>query len=567
MRRVLVLLFFSVCSFAQDNTNPYCGPGNVPAMAQDGVAAPIQRCMFTQISSTPSSNYPKFVGPTDSLPMALSAAVPGDMIVVDPTNVTPVTGKLALPSGTAQQWITIKTASPLIPDEYTKVNPSFAAQLPKIVLQVQNSSIVGGQYVRLIGFEVTRPAGTGIVYNLFSGLGHDVILDRVYAHGTPGDETNRGVMLSNSYNVAIINSWFADFHCMAVAGTCSDSQAIGGGSSTVPDGNYKIVNNHLESSGQEILFGGGAASVVPTDIVITYNEGLKPSLWNPSDPSYVPAIGHDGRPHPWIVKNHIELKNASRVLIEGNRLQNVWGGFSQVGTTFLLTAKNQAGGAGSNICPICAVSDVIIRYNDASYMAQALQIACSASDNKGWPAECARYSAHDNLFDHMQYVGCYECGSFLNAMGSGYNPLAPPPAVLHDVTVDHNTFINGGWITPSTSYNASGANGFLVVSAIPVGNPTATLQNTGLNWTNNIFDTGCCGAYNAGGGTSNCWATPGQNPKTRFAICWPNGSFTGNQFSGLSKYIGSLPWPDGNGVNPSAGANQSLIDAAMAKRR
>jgi len=57
-----------------------------------------------------------------------------------------------------------------------------------------------------------------------------------------------------------VDSFFTDFHCIAVTGSCTDAQAIAGGVGTDPGGPYKIVNNFLEASGENILFGGGPAT-------------------------------------------------------------------------------------------------------------------------------------------------------------------------------------------------------------------------------------------------------------------------------------------------------------------
>lgn len=496
--------------------------------------------MFTQISSTPSSNLPKFVGPTDSLPMALSSAVPGDMIVVDPANDTLITGKFLLPNGDCanQKWITIKSASPLLPDEYTAVTPSFAGNLPKISLNAQNATITGGSCVRLIGFEIRRKAG-GIVYDLISGLGHDVILDRLYVHGTHTDETVRGVSLANSYNVAVINSYFSDFHCLS-PGTCVDSQAIQGGTSSVPDGNYKIANNYLEAAGENILFGGGAAYGPPPDIGIFYNTIAKNPCWNPSEPCYVGT--------KFVVKNLLELKNATRVLIEGNTLAYSWGGFTQVGEIVAVTPKNQSAANGANVCPLCAVTEVTLRYNHASFGAQALQLACIPSPNGGWPAACGDWSIHDNLFDHLQYPTCYQCTQFTNEIANGNGGT-----VLSGVNVSHNTFLNDGWLKVSPTATAA-----LLLAAPPTG-----IQ--GIRFDSNAFDPGNNGIYSTGGGVNNCFSS-GTSIAPLIAKCWPSGSMTGNQFfTTLPLTKARLPWPDGNDV-PSAGADQNAINAAVGKK-
>jgi hypothetical protein len=99
-------------------------------------------------------------------------------------------------------------------------------------------------------------------------------------------------------------------------------------------GPYKIVNNFLEASGENIIFGGGHATSAPADIEIRHNHMFKPLIWMRGQPGFV--SGADGS--PFIVKNLFELKNAQRVLFEGNLLENTWGGFSQAGFGILITA-------------------------------------------------------------------------------------------------------------------------------------------------------------------------------------------------------------------------------------
>ena len=65
------------------------------------------------------------------------------------------------------------------------------------------------------------------------------------------------------------------------------------------------------------MFGGGASQDTSADIEIRRNHFYKPRSWNPADPTYGNI--------PLSVKNHLQLKNASRVLVEGNVMENVWG--------------------------------------------------------------------------------------------------------------------------------------------------------------------------------------------------------------------------------------------------
>ena len=98
-------------------------------------------------------------------------------------------------------------------------------------------------------------------------------------------------------------------------------------------GPYKIADNFLEAAGENILFGGGGAAATPADIQISHNHMFKPTTWMKGQAGYIG--GTTG--NPFIVKNLFELKNAQRVLIEGNIMENSWGGFTQVGFAIVLT--------------------------------------------------------------------------------------------------------------------------------------------------------------------------------------------------------------------------------------
>src|SRR2546430_15629797 len=97
------------------------------------------------------------------------------------------------------------------------------------------------------------------------------------------------------------------------------------------------------------LFGGGAGTATPVDIEIRRNYFYKPSTWHRSDPNYMGI--------PFIVKNNFEIKNGSRVLVEGNVMENSWGGFSQAGFQILLMPKNHG-----NQGHLCDLKDVTVRH-------------------------------------------------------------------------------------------------------------------------------------------------------------------------------------------------------------
>src|SRR5438270_445422 len=79
----------------------------------------------------------------------------------------------------------------------------------------------------------------------------------------------------------------------------ADAQAVAGWNGPGP---FDIVDDELDASGENILFGGSdpqIAQLIPSDIRILYNHVDKPLSWRVGDPSY--AGTH------WSVKNSIEL--------------------------------------------------------------------------------------------------------------------------------------------------------------------------------------------------------------------------------------------------------------------
>src|SRR5262249_21892865 len=256
----------------------------------------------------------------------------------------------------------------------------------------------GANHYRLIGLEVTRESPGATIYNLVQpakdGVMDHIIFDRVWFHGSAQDETTRGILLGGSTNVAVIDSYFNDFHCTAITGSCGDSQAIAGGLGSNPMGPYKIENNFLEGAAETIMFGGGAATVAPTDIVIRHNHMFKPMNCMKGTANFVG--GRDN--HPFSVKNAFELKNAQRVLLEGNIFDGSWGGFSQAGFAILLTPKNQNSSTGASLCPACLVTDVTIRYSLVRHAASGLQIANARNGNGGVPRDGQPYTLPALLF-------------------------------------------------------------------------------------------------------------------------------------------------------------------------
>ena len=80
-----------------------------------------------------------------------------------------------------------------------------------------------------------------------SEVPHDIVVDRCYVHGTATADLQRGIVL-NGARQAVVDSWVSDVHSADI-----DSQAILGWAGPGP---FKIVNNYLEASGENVMFGG-----------------------------------------------------------------------------------------------------------------------------------------------------------------------------------------------------------------------------------------------------------------------------------------------------------------------
>ena len=86
---------------------------------------------------------------------------------------------------------------------------------------------------------------------------------------------------------------------------------------------------------------------------------FKPLTWMPGSPNFIGIR--------FIAKNLFEIKNAERLLFEGNVLENSWGGFSQVGWGIVLTPRGNW----------AADRDITSRYNKISHIGSGFQIAAS----------------------------------------------------------------------------------------------------------------------------------------------------------------------------------------------
>ena len=428
--------------------NAYCDKGDVPKFGdKDGPAQLPKACYYTGLDGTPSPGKQVHVASNSDLHEAVESAKCGDTLLLA-AGASFEIRNLPAKKCDDQHYITIRTDTPdsRLPPEGTRISPAWAgvaslpgrpayAQpaggaaklMPTLIVKVPSGAKLGDHY-RFIGIEWSSPPDTHIARLITTESADHVIFDRNWLHPPDGAEMNKGIgMVQGTHSIAVINSYFSGFYCIARTGTCTDSSALGGGNAEVPVGTLKIFNNFLEASGENILFGGAASEINPTDIEIRRNHLFRPMLWKEGEPGYTPAGGGN----PVIVKNHFELKSGIRVLFEANLMENCWGGFTQTGFSILLTPKSQ-----SNMCPKCEVTDVTIRYNRIRNVAGVIQVANGLSKQGGSTADGGRYSIHDLLVDGLHDEGWKGQGTFAIVVSNA--PL------LHDVSFDHVTaFVTG----------------------------------------------------------------------------------------------------------------------------
>ena len=508
----------------------------------DGPAELPRVHMLSTMADTPAPGNNIAVSAGGNLQNALNAANCGDTITLQAG--ATFTGAFTLPAKACddQHWIIIRTSAPdsALPPEGTRLTPCFGgvASLPgrpalncsstqpvlaKLVFPQPNGSgpviLAGGaNHYRLLGLEITRAVGTGFIGPLISGHGTSadhIVIDRSWVHGTAQDESVAGISLTAMSNFAVIDSYINDFHCTSIAGSCTDAHAVSGGLGSLPSGTFQIVDNFLEASGENILFGGGPASTTPADIEIRRNHFFKPMQWMPGSANFVGGAGG----HAFVVKNHLELKNAQRVLVEGNIMENSWGGFSQVGFSILLTPKNQAQGTG-NVCPICQVTDVTIRFNTISHVGSGISLADALSDNGGAALAGERYSIHDVTLDDIS-ASKYTGGGGLFQIFNQWHTN-----VLNSISINHVT----GFPDPSKHI-------------ISLGNLVSNPPMWGLSFTNSIVLTPQFPVWSTGG-TTNC-AAP-NTPLLSLTACFTKQLFTSNALVAPPSSASAPNWPSGN---------------------
>ncbi len=315
----------------------------------------------------PASSPPKPV-PTihllhegDDLQKAIDAANPGDVIELDYR--ATFVGNFTLPNK-VNDGLTIRGSRLNRLPERSRVSLVHSKIMPTIVSPNHKPAIqtdFGAHHYDFEGIEITTTHDSrerthsnlcllgwenGRSATRLKDLPHHIVWDRCYLHGTRTGNVRTGIGLNGNY-VVVKHCHLNDFHEVG-----SDSFAIMAWNGAGP---FLIIDNYLEASGENIMFGGADPSIpnlVPTDIEIVGNHLFKPLRWKQEHPT------HDGS--NWLVKNLLELKNARDVTIRGNILENSWVG-GQIGYAVLFTVRNQNGSAPWSVLDDILFSGNIVR--------------------------------------------------------------------------------------------------------------------------------------------------------------------------------------------------------------
>ncbi|MFN0087469.1 MAG: BACON domain-containing protein [Blastocatellia bacterium] len=434
--RRFFLLQESNCAFALSSTEGSFGAGggtgtlNVSTTsgctwtgAPVALSTPELPRVYLNTAYTPPAGQTIAVPAGGDLQAAINQAKPGDVITLQAG--ATYTGRFTLPAKTGEGWIVIRTSAPdsSLPPPGTRITPSFANVLPKIVtpnVEPAIATLSGAHHYRFIGVEITAAQSAAFVYSLVNlgaeetsaaQLPNNLIFDRVYIHGRPSFTLRRGIQL-NSASTAVIDSYISDCHEVG-----ADSQAIGGWNGPGP---FKIVNNYLEGAGENIIIGGADPTIpnlVPSDIEIRRNYCFKPLTWRIGDPSYAGT--------PWGVKNLFELKNAQRVLIDGNVFEHNWT-MAQNGFAILFTVRNQDGTA-----PWSVVQDVTFTNNIVRRAAGGINLLGIDDNNPSLVSRRIRIA--NNLMEEIDGVR-WEGG------GIAFQLVSSP----REITIENNTVLHSG---------------------------------------------------------------------------------------------------------------------------
>src|SRR5438105_6309922 len=414
-------------------------PAPFAAQAQ---VSPAQPQTYLDTTYAPPSGNTLTVPAGGDFQAALNNANPGDTIRLAAG--ASYTGPFTLRNKSGAGWIYIvSSALSTLPAPGNRVAPAQAPAMPKLWGPWNSPAILTDQSAhnyRFVGIEISPAPGAqqhALVYLGSGGGAWNFTFDRCYIHADPSTGGTLWGVQADAGWTAIIDSYLSDWR-----DTVNEATAIKVTNGTGP---FKLANNYIESAGEDVMFGGQDPSVTnltPSDIEVRGNYMTKRLSWRIGDPTYAGA--------PYIVKNVFELKNAQRVLIDGNIFENDWKQADQDGFAIVFTPRNQNGGA-----PWSDVRDVTFTHNIIRHSTAGFHML--GWDNNNSSQQLQRVLVQNNVL--------FDIGAFANNGGS-VGRLYQQYDGVANTTIDHNTAFQSG---------------DLLHAVVHTGVP-----NTGLVLTNNV---------------------------------------------------------------------------------
>lgn len=399
---------------------------------------------------------------------------------------TPPGGTLSLPADGVYSCNCVVRQSITIDGNGAQIITPNAAPAIWILPNTDNVTLRGLD-ISASGFvyDIVKIGDSGSAQDTADEVPTNITLDQVRIHGSPTDDSQRGVA-ANASNFTLSNSQVYEIH-----GRGFDTQAVCAWNGPGP---FRIVNNDLQAAGENILFGGADPSIpdlVPSDIEIRNNRITKPLSWKVTDPSY--AGFH------WSIKNLLELKNARNVLIDGNHFENSWGD-AQIGYAILFTVRNQDGAAPWSIVENVEFSNNVVRNSE-----QGIQLLGSDYNN---PSQRSRnLRVYNNRFEGIK-------NWFMVLEG------------FYDVTIEHNTHEQRGNILV---FNGEQTLGFVYRNNVTTRDP----NGYGIKGDSTEEGTRTLEAFAPG------YTVEGNVIAAAWATIYPPNNFYPADLSNVSSYVGT----------------------------
>ena len=463
------------------------------------------------------------------LQRAIDAAVAGDTILLQAG--ATFAGSYVLPVKSGASFVTIRSSAPdaSLPADGVRISPASAGQLARVQGGIAGMpafvTAPGAHHFRLQFLEIVNTYANNDIIQLgdgsaaqstLSNIAHDLVVDRCYIHGDVSGGQKRGIAL-NSASTSVVNSYISD-----IKSAESEAQALSGWNGPGP---YTITNNFIEASGENVMFGGSdpyIANLVPSDIVIRQNTISKPPSW---------------RPLNYTIKNLVELKNAQRVTIDGNVIENCWAA-GQQGFAIMLTPRNQNGTA-----PWSVVQQVTITNNIIRHVASGIDVLGADDINPSQTTNGILIS--NNLLLDVGGVWGGQGRTLLTLGGRNitfaHNTVfSDGPSVVYADLAPVSGFVFSNNIVPDNAWALMG-------SGAAAGNGTIAAYYPGAVVSRNVFIGGTAGTY------------PADNyfPGTVATVQFRNISAGDYGLAAGSPYVTSAT--DGTAV----GVNQAVIDALI----